>query len=142
MKKTSKIENTVFNPSKNTKLTKGMKSQKRTEANARRKVAKDWAHLSRCSKKYKKAVAREFTSRTTQMMKEELFDGILLNLRCQERGKSYNEQKRILRRIVEKRQAQAAFHHIGRRNSRLFVQTQRTNLSKSMDALRRHQFCA
>lgn len=83
MKKTSKIENTVFNPSKNTKLTKGMKSQKKTEANARRKVAKDWAHLSRCSKKYKKAVAREFTSRTTQMMKEELFDGILLNLRCQ-----------------------------------------------------------
>lgn len=138
------IKNTLLNSNKSTKIAKApkVKSQKRTEANARRKVAQDWAHLSHCSKKYKKAVAREFTSRTTQMMKEELFDGILLNLHCQEKGKSYNEQKRILRRIVEKRQAQAAFRHIGRRNSRFFVQTQRTNLSKSMDALRRHQFCA
>lgn len=46
-------------------------------------------------------------------LKEELFDGILLCLKGINDKKSYPAQKRLVRRIVEKRMAQAVHHAMG-----------------------------
>lgn len=53
---------------------------KQTEAKSRRKIAKDRENLGR-SKRYQKFAVKESCQRSTFKMKEELYDGILLNLR-------------------------------------------------------------
>ena len=72
-------------------------NQKRiqAEANARRKIAKSWALLAK-GVKYKKAAIKESCDRLTQILEDELFDGILLNLHGRNGMKSYSCQKRIL----------------------------------------------
>lgn len=118
-------------------------NQKRiqAEANARRKVAKSWALLAK-GVKYRKAAAKESCDRLTQILEDELFDGILLNLSGRNGMKSYTCQKRILRRIVEKRQAQSA-HRLASRSGNMFTrQLQRYCTSQSLDCLRRYQLCA
>ena len=67
-----------------------MKSKK-AEANARRKVAKSWALVAQ-SVKYRKATVKESCNRLTQILEEELFDGILLNLSGRNGMKSYTCQ--------------------------------------------------
>ncbi|WP_156139277.1 hypothetical protein [Prevotella pectinovora] len=114
---------------------------RKAEANARRKVAKSWDKIAHGSR-YQKAAAKESCRRATKQMEEELFDGILLNLRCKNKVKSYNAQKRILRRIVEKRQAQQAYSKVGRRRDRFSSHIYRHCTSKSMSELRDHQLCA
>jgi hypothetical protein len=118
-------------------------NQKRiqAEANARRKVAKSWALLAK-GVKYRKAAAKESCDRLTQILEDELFDGILLNLSGRNGMKSYTCQKRILRRIVEKRQAQSA-HRLAGRSCNMFTrQLQRYCTSQSLDCLKRYQLCA
>ena len=117
-----------------------MKSKK-AEANARRKVAKSWALVAQ-SVKYRKATVKESCNRLTQILEEELFDGILLNLSGRNGMKSYTCQKRILRRIVEKRQAQSAHRLAGRSDNMFTRQLQRYCTSQSLDCLRRYQLCA
>ena len=77
------------------------------EARARRCEAEKWERAAR-NNGYRTRSAQESCIRTTQKIADELFDGIFLNLNEQNKNKSPNVQKRILRRIVEKRQAQAA----------------------------------
>lgn len=117
-----------------------MKSKK-AEANAQRKVAKSWELVAR-SGKYRKAAAKESCGRLTQIMEGELFDGILLNLKGRNGMKSYTCQKRILRRIVEKRQAQSAHRRAGRSGNRFTKQLQHYCTSQSLDCLKRYQLCA
>ena len=118
-------------------------SQKRiqAEANARRKVAKSWALLAK-GVKFRKVATKESCDRLTLLLEEELFDGILLNLSGRNGMKSYACQKRILRRIVEKRQAQKAHSRIGRTGNRYanFILRECTN--KSMNDLQHYQMCA
>lgn len=118
-------------------------NQKRiqTEADARRKVAKSWALVAQ-SVKYRKATVKESCNRLTQILEEELFDGILLNLSGRNGMKSYTCQKRILRRIVEKRQAQSAHRLAGRSGNMFTRQLQRYCTSQSLDCLRHYQLCA
>ena len=52
---------------------------KKKEANARRKLAKRWDIVSN-GIAYKKASVKEFSRRTTLLIEEELFDGIILDL--------------------------------------------------------------
>ena len=111
------------------------------EANARRKVAKSWALVTQ-GIKYRKAVAKESCDRLTQILEEELFDGILLNLSGRNGMRSYTCQKRILRRIVEKRQAQSAHRLAGRSGNMFTRQLQRYCTSQSLDSLKRYQLCA
>ena len=117
-------------------------NQKRiqAEANARRKVAKSWALVAQ-GIKYRKAAVKESCDRLTQIMEEELFDGILLNLSGRNGMKSYSCQKRILRRIVEKRQAQSAHHQVGRTGSRYTNYILRECVNKSMEDFRHYQMC-
>ena len=53
--------------------------RKRTEANARRRVAESWARTGKCMS-YKRAAVRETYRHTTDDMKDELFDGFLISL--------------------------------------------------------------
>lgn len=111
------------------------------EANARRKVAKSWALLVK-GVKYRKAAAKESCDRLTLLLEEELFDGILLNLSGRNGMKSYACQKRILRRIVEKRQAQSAHRLAGRSGNMFTKQLQRYCASQSLGCLQRYQLRA
>ncbi len=110
------------------------------EANARRKVAKNWDVLAR-GVKYRKATARMSCRRVTSQLKDELFEGILMNLQGKNGQKSYSVQKRVLRRIVEKRQAQQAHHNVGRTENRFSSHVSRHCVSASMKALRLYQMC-
>jgi hypothetical protein len=118
-------------------------NQKRiqAEANARRKQAKSWALVAQ-GVKYRKAAVKESCDCLTQILEEELFDGILLNLRGRNGMKSYTCQKRILRRIVEKRQAQLAHRRAGRSGNRFTKQLQHYCASQSLDCLKLYQLCA
>jgi hypothetical protein len=118
-------------------------NQKRiqAEANARRKVAKSWALLAK-GVKYRKAAAKESCDRLTLLLEEELFDGILFNLSGRNGMKSYACQKRILRRIVEKRQAQKTYRRIGRTENRYANYILRECTIKSMNDLQHYQECA
>ena len=111
----------------------------KAEAEARRKIAQNWERLGR-SAKYQKSAAKMSCRNLTQALKEELFDGILLNLRGDD--KSYRCQKRILRRIVEKRQAQSMHRIVGRSGDRYASHLLHHCVGMSMSQLRRHMLCA
>ena len=100
------------------------------EAKARRKIASDWKKKGK-GHSYQKASAREFCSHVTSQLQDELFDGILINLREKNSKKSYSRQKRILRRIIEKRQAQLVHHVVGRTQNAFASYVFRCCLSKS-----------
>ena len=87
--------------------------QRKAEANARRKVNEKWERIED-TPRYRKAVAKELCQTTTQKIVIDLFDGILLNLNIRSQSKSQSVQNRLLRRIVEKRQAQANHKKNGR----------------------------
>ena len=76
------------------------------EAKARRKVNEDWRKVESTGK-YCKAAERMAGWNTTDRIANEVLDGIFLSFNARNEGKSTSEQKRLLRRIVEKRQAQA-----------------------------------
>ena len=78
------------------------------EAQARRKLNEDWQKIE-FTGKYRKAVARGAGWDTTDRIADEVLDGIFLKLKARDGEKSTSEQKRLLRRIVEKRQAQAIY---------------------------------
>ena len=144
MKNNSNNGQTVMNNTKkaNKKMMRKA-NQKRIceEANARRKVAKSWALVTR-GVKYRKAAAKESCDRLTLLLEEELFDGILLNLNGRNGMKSYSCQKRILRRIVEKRLAQSAHRLAGRSGNRFTKQLLRYCANQSLDCLKHYQLCA
>lgn len=91
---------------------------------------------------YKKVAVKAACYKTTVKIEEELFDGISLNLNQRNSIKSRSSQKRILRRIIEKRHAQAAHHTFGRGDKTLTSFMTRRSVGKSMDKLLQLQMCA
>ncbi len=121
------------------KLTVAFK-RRRAEANARRKVAKKWDSLSRCLR-YQKAAAQQACTLTTLNLIDELFDGIFLDLNERNHNKSHNAQQRILRRIVEKRQAQSTHRRVRRSTGALARHLRRSCAHMSMRQLSSYQHC-
>ena len=78
----------------------------------------------------------------TKKIEIEVLDGILLNLSIKSRTKSASVQNRILRRIVEKRQAQANHKKHGRTEDLTSVHVSITNISRCMEAIRKKRFAA
>ena len=115
--------------------------KRQAEANARRKVNEKWECVEslRC---YQQAAAREGCNNITATIQKECFDSILLQLNSRNESKSYNTQKRILRRIVEKRQAQLIHHTIGRTIDRFSTHMRTRSISQSVSELQHLQFCA
>ncbi len=116
-------------------------TRREAEANARRMASQKWEKLGR-GLKYRKATARFACRSITAHLKEELFDGILINLRGKNSEKSYSVQKRVLRRIVEKRQAQQTHRHVGRTDDLFSGHMSRHCTSISMKELKRYQWGA
>ena len=91
----------------NNKVTaKQTKKQRKAEADAHRRTNKRWERVE-TSNRYRKAATEELCNVTTNKIEIEVLDGILLNLNIRSKMKPSKVQDRILRRIIEKRQAQA-----------------------------------
>ena len=90
---------------------KQTKKPRKAEADARRRTNKRWERVE-TSDRYRTAAAEELCNVTTN--KIEILNGILLNLNNRSQVKPSRVQERILRRIVEKRQAQASHKKHGR----------------------------
>lgn len=98
----------------NTKSEKAPKKAKgTTRASVRRKTNKRWKYIEG-SYRYRNAVTEHLCNETTKKIEAELLDGIFLNLKTKNQMKSSHVQERILRRIVEKRQAQVSHKTQGR----------------------------
>lgn len=111
---------------------------KMKELRARRKVNERWRRIER-SVQYRKAVAKDIGINTTDKIASEVLDGILLNLNGRNNDKSSSTRKRLLRRIVEKRQAQA-MHRRGYGRDRKSAVAVIINTSKCMDRIHHIRF--
>ena len=109
------------------------------EARARRKVNEDWQKVESTGK-YRKAAVRMARWNTTGRIANEVLDGIFLSLNARNREKSASEQKRLLRRIVEKRQAQALHTKTRKSRDRKMTIAVIINTSKCMDRLHHLRF--
>lgn len=101
------------------------------EQKALKDCSKAWLHIQ-STEKYRNHLALETFRRTTESLKDELFDGVSLVLNERNSGKSDKIQKRIMRRIIEKRQAQAAHHKLGRTTDLFVPNIERVNVSRCM----------
>ena len=100
---------------------------------------KRWMFLENTSK-YRTTIAKDIGNKITKTLKSELLDGLFITLKDRNRSKSGSPQTRIVRRIVEKRQAQAAHHKIGRTNDLYASNVSRRNASICMLAIRNQMF--
>lgn len=101
MKQTTNNSKNTMDKKANQKL---VMKNKKVEANARRKVNKSWEKVEHTSR-YRSASAKEVCDAITKMIEIELLDGIQLNLSVKSQVKPTSVQNRMLRCIVEKRQA-------------------------------------
>lgn len=120
------------NQTKNTK--------KQIQAEARREEVKKWQEMAN-TLKYKLAAVKQARLDATSEIINECFDGILLNLKERSSSKSHNVQKRILRRIIEKRQAQSIHRLVGRSNDRSSNFMENYSFSKSALDIHNYRFC-
>ena len=97
---------------------------------------KRWMFLE-ASHKYRRFVAKKKKKKT---LKCELLDGLFISLNERNSSKTDREQARLVRRIVEKRQAQAAHHKLGRTNNLYASKVSSGNASKCMLAIHRQMF--
>lgn len=124
----------------NMTATQNMAERRRVkEAKARRKVNEDWQRVE-STDKYCKAVAREAGWNTTDRIADEVLDGILLNLKVRDGEKSVSEQKRLFRRIVEKRHAHAIHTKTRKSRDRKAAVAVITNTSKCLERLHNLRF--
>ena len=117
-----------------------MKSKK-AEANARRKVNKCWEKVEH-TPRYRCASAKKVCNTITKKIEIEVLDGILLNLNIKSQKKPFRVQNRILRRIIEKRQAQANHKKHGRTEDLTSIHVSITSTSRCMEAIRKKRFVA
>ena len=133
------------NNSKDTMNKKASQKQimknKKAEANARRKVNKSWEKVEH-TPRYRSASAKEVCDTITKKIEIEVLDGILFNLSIKSQTKSPSIQNRILRRIVEKRQAQANHKKFGRTEDLTSIHISITGTSRCIEAIRKKRFAA
>lgn len=115
--------------------------RKQAEANARREVNKRWQELEN-TPRYRKAAAAEACQTVTKRVEEEVLDGILLSLNEKHQVKSASVQNRMLRRIVEKRQAQASHKANGRTEDLTSKRFCMTGTSHCMESIHKKRFVA
>ncbi len=136
-KQTTISENTMNNKTNQKQIIK----RKKAEANARRKINKSWEKVEH-TPKYRSSSAKEVCDTITKKIEIEVLDGILLNLSIKSQTKSPSVQNRILRRIVEKRQAQANHKKYGRTEDLTSLHVSITSTSRCMEAIRKKRFAA
>lgn len=120
---------------------KQIMKNKKAEANARRKVNKSWKKVEH-TPRYRSASAKYVCDTITRKIEIEVLDGILLNLSIKSQTKSPSIQNRILRRIVEKRQAQANHKKFGRTEDLTSIHISIAGTSRCIEAIRKKRFAA
>lgn len=137
MKQTTNNSKITMNKNANQKPV--MKSKK-SKDNARQ-VNKSWEKVE-YTPRYRSASAKEMCDTITKKIEEEVLNGILLNLSIKSQAKPTSVQNRILRRIVEKRQAQANHKKHGRTEDRTSIHISITSTSCCMETIRKKRFAA
>lgn len=120
---------------------KQIMKNKKAEANSRRKVNKSWEKVEH-TPRYRSVSAKYVCDTITGKIEIEVLDGILLNLSIKSQTKSPSIQNRILRRIVEKRQAQANHKKFGRTEDLASIHISITGTCRCMEAIRKKRFAA
>lgn len=138
MKQATNNNNDTMNKKENQKQ---IVKSKKAEANARRKVSKSWEKVEHIPR-YRSASAKYVCDAITRKIEIEVLDGILLNLSIKSQAKSPSVQNRILRRIIEKRQAQANHKKFGRTENLTSIHISITGTSRCMEAIRKKRFAA
>lgn len=138
MKQTTTNNKGIMNNKEKAKQTK---RQRKAEADARRRTNKRWERVE-ISDRYRKAVAEELCNVTTNKIEIEVLDGILLNLNIRSKIKPSKVQDRILRRIVEKRQAQASHKKHGCSEDLTSMHITLACTSKCMKDIRKNGYAA
>lgn len=114
---------------------KAVKNSGKSKSKRKNKTVKNandgWIFVQ-ASDKYRNHVALETCQRTTDTLKSELFDGFSIVLNSRNCTKSEKIQKRIMRRIIEKRQAQATHQKLGRTADLFVPNIERANVSRCM----------
>ncbi|MCQ2349084.1 MAG: hypothetical protein MJZ98_01225 [Paludibacteraceae bacterium] len=126
--------------SRNKKL-KPLTPPETSRAKAKRiakQLNKKWEFMEQLPK-YKYAAAKENFYATTNEIKEEVLDGIFFSLSDSYMSKSAKVQQRIVRRIVEKRVAQANHHSYGRSHDLFCAYQEQRNTSRCMESINRHR---
>ena len=98
-------------------------------------MAKAWEKKSE-TLRYRTAAAKERCVQAMAMLKDELFDGFQPRLKGQNCNKSHSAQKRLVRRIVEKRMAQAIHHAMGHERSRMLTDQTSKHCCACLEAFR------
>ena len=133
------------NSSKNSMNKKASQKQfatnRKAEANAHHKVNKKW-ELIENTPRYRSALAKEVCETITKKIEIEVLNGLLLNLNIRSQAKTPNVQNRILRRIIEKRQAQANHKKHGRTNDLTSMYVSIICTSRYMEAIRKKRVAA
>lgn len=115
--------------------------QKKHAARIRRQTNESWQVMEKTGK-YRKANSKDACRRTFYKITDEVMDGILLNLNGRHNESSSPVRMRILRRIVEKRQAQATYRKNGRTTNLRYASEVAINTRKCMEWLHRVRFAS
>lgn len=108
---------------------KSKNSSKRTQKDT--KKGNVWLRVE-STEKYRNYVALVTCCKITESLKLELLDGVSIVLNERNSNKSDKKKRRIMRRIVEKRQAQAAHQKLGRTKDLFVTNIERSNVSRCM----------
>lgn len=109
--------------------------------NINKRTNERWGCVEKTAK-YRKAAIRETCYETTKRIEIEVLDGLLLNLNTRNTDKPMSVQKRLLRRIVEKRQAQANHRKNGRSEDLASLRITISCTSECLANINRKRFAA
>lgn len=101
---------------------------------------KKWAHVAQ-GNHYAKAVAKQNYFETSRELTDQLMDGGEICLSQRHSTKSTKVQRRIMRRIAEKRLAQKTWRHVTQPLGRYISHAVEHSTGKCMADVRQHQFC-
>ena len=105
----------------------------------RKRLLKSWTKIA-CGIRYKYAATEEMYRNTMQEMENQMSDGVIqLSLSSRYRDKSINVQKRVLRRIIEKKQSQMAHRFFGHTDNLLTKRIANVFSKRCMKEVSRHQ---
>ena len=105
----------------------------------RKRLLKSWTKIA-CGIGYKYAATEETYKNSMQEIEDEMSDGgKLLPLSSRYRNKSINVRKRVMRRIIEKRQSQMAHRFFGHTDNLLTKRIANVFSKRCMKEVSRHQ---
>lgn len=102
---------------------------------------KKWAFVAQGSR-YVRALAKQDCCQTSKELTDELFDGGEICLSQRHSMKSSKAQRRIVRRIAEKKLAQKAWRHTAQTLGRYVSHVVEHSIGECMADVRQQQLCA